>query len=733
MPKVQRKTDAPCRPAGSFTDFNSPNQRWLLALFLFVVTVIAYQPAWHAGFIWDDDRYVTDNPLLSMPSGFQRIWFAPKYTPSQYFPLTYTALRVEHSFWGINPAGYHWVNILLHAINALMVWQVLKRLAVPGAWLAAAIFALHPVQVESVAWISEQKSILSLFFFLSALLAWIEFIEERPKRLWRWYGLTVIFFALALASKTTACTLPAALILVLWLKRKRIDWQRWAQMVPFLALGAGMGLVTVWWEGLYQGPEGKLLSVGVMERVLVASRAVWFYAGKLFWPANLTFSYPLWKINLADPLAYAWLAAIAGLCAAIYFGRRFVGRNILVGVLFFVVTLSPLLGFIMCYTFHYSFVADHYQYAACIGLIALAAAGIVKVFGKQSIARLVCCGALLFGLGFLTWQQSRTYSNLETLWRTTIERNPNSLLAHNNYGVMLSDRGQFDEAITHFEKVLDMQPDDPDGHDNFGNALLKKGNADGAIFHYQEALKSAPYRADVHFNFANALVQQGKSSEAVAHFQKACELKPDYVEAFNNAGSLLLKAGQINEAIVCWEKAIQIRPNLALPHNNIGYALCRLGKMDEGIRHLQRAVEIEPSSVDARNNLAVALLQAGRTDEAILQLQKILEIQPQNSAALHNMASLAWKLATFPDASFRNGKKAVELARRANQLSGGENVIILQTLAAAEAEAGDFSEAVATAQRALRIAAANQDASINELQAQLKLYQAGLPFRDAGP
>ncbi len=710
---------------------SSQYQKWISVLFLFVVTVIAYQPAWNAGFIWDDDKYVTNNPLLSMQDGFWRIWFSPRDTPSQYFPLTYTAFRIEYLLWGVNAAGYHWVNILLHAANALMLWQLLKRLSVPGAWLAAAIFALHPVQVESVAWISEQKNILSLFFFLLALRAWIQFIDERPKRFWRWYWLTLVFFALALFSKTTACTLPAALLLILWLKKKPIDRWRLAQMIPFLALGAGMGLVTVWWEGLYQGPEGRLLSLGLTERLLVASHAVWFYAGKLFWPTNLTFSYPLWTINPADPFAYLWLAAAAGLCVAICFGRRFAGRTIEVGVMFFVATLSPLLGFIMCYTFHFSFVADHYQYAACIGLIALTAAGVIKASQKKPLLKLVFCGALLLTLGSLTWRQSKTYANLETLWRTTISRNPNSILAHNNFGVMLSDRGELADAIAHFQKVLEIQPDDPDGHENLGNALLKKGNVDEAMFHYREALKSAPYRADIHFNFGNAFVQKGQSDEALAHFQRACEINPNYVEAYNNAGSVLLRMGRINEAISCWQKALAIRPNLALPHNNIGYALCRYGRVDEGLSHFQKALEIQPDCVEARNNMAVALLQKGRTDEAIFQLQKVLEIQPQNTNALNNLASLAWMLATSPEAPFRNGRKAVELAQQANQLSADENATILQTLAAAYAEDGRFSIAVATAQRALQIAAAKNDASlVSDLQTQLKLYQAGSPFRD---
>jgi hypothetical protein len=358
----------------------SRDRNWFFGVFLFVAVIIAYQPVWQAGFVWDDDKYVTNNPLLSAPDGLKRIWFSMD-SPSQYFPLTYTTFRLEHALWGFNSADYHWVNILLHAANALLVWQLLKRLSVPGAWLAAAIFALHPVQVESVAWIAELKSVLSLLFILLALLSWIEFVQEQPKRLWRWYGWTLVFYALALFSKTTACTLPAALLIILWLKEKRIGWLRLAQVVPFLAMGFGTGLLAIWWERFHQGTQGGKISLGWLERVLVASRAVWFYAGKLVWPSNLIFSYPRWTINPVDPFAYGWLVAGVGLCVAIVFVRRFVGRSVEVAALFFVVTLSPLLGFIMLYTFRYSFVADHYQYAACIGFFALAAAGITAAFG----------------------------------------------------------------------------------------------------------------------------------------------------------------------------------------------------------------------------------------------------------------------------------------------------------------------------------------------------------------
>lgn len=248
----------PIGETGESSQFLPPPR--LMGLLLVCVTFIAYLPAFTAGFIWDDDRYVTDNPLLTAPDGLWRIWFSLD-SPSQYFPLTYTVFRFEHALWGLTPAGYHWVNIVLHAINALLVWRLLQRLCVPGAWLAAAIFTLHPVQVESVAWITELKNVMSLFFILLALLAWLEFIETESSTRWRWYGLALIGQALALASKSTACTLPAALLLMLWFKHKPISWLRLAQIVPFLALGAGMGLLAMWWERYHQGTEGKLFAL----------------------------------------------------------------------------------------------------------------------------------------------------------------------------------------------------------------------------------------------------------------------------------------------------------------------------------------------------------------------------------------------------------------------------------------------------------------------------------------
>src|SRR5256886_2660124 len=245
----------------------------LLAATLSILTILIYHPAWHGGFIWDDDRYVTHNHLLTAPDGLGRIWFSLD-APSQYFPLAYTVLRIERSFWDLNSAGYHWVNIFLHLGNALLVWCILARLKVPGAWLAGAIFALHPVQVESVAWISELKNLLMGSFFLLTLLAWIAYVDPTSKHRRVLYVAALVFYLLALFAKSTACTLPAALLLILWLRKKPVGRRALLEIIPFVVLALGIGLVAVWWEKYHQGTR-MLVSLGPIDRLLIASRAVW--------------------------------------------------------------------------------------------------------------------------------------------------------------------------------------------------------------------------------------------------------------------------------------------------------------------------------------------------------------------------------------------------------------------------------------------------------------------------
>ena len=579
---------------------------WFFCLILAVVTMLAYQPAWHGGFIWDDDEYVTNNQLLTAPDGLRRIWFSLD-SPSQYFPLVYTTFRIERALWGLHPFGYHWVNLLLHIANALLVWRVLMALKVPGAWLAGAIFALHPVQVESVAWITERKNVLMGFFFLLTLLAWIAFVDERTKRPWRFYWLALILYMLALSAKTTACTLPAALLLILWLQKKPINRERILQIAPFFLLGLGMGLVSVWWERYHQGTRLALAPLGPIERILVASRALWFYLGKLIWPSNLTFIYPRWTIVSTRPLEYAWLLAGAGLCAVIYFGRRRLGRGVEVAAAFFVATLSPVLGFIMLFTFYYTFVADHYQYLASIGPIELASAGVATLARAFKGSRKLIFGTafcVVVTLAMLTWRQSAMYSDMEALWRTTLVRNPACWMAYNNLGLVLYQGNRIPEAMDLFKQSLRINPDNAAAYNNLGNTLLQTGRTLEAIDQYKQALRLNPNNAHAHNNLGNALVQTGQTSEAMDEYNQALLIDPDYAEAHNNLGNTLLETGGTLEAIDQYKQAVRLNPNNADARSNLGAALGQIGQISEAIEQFKAALRINPNDIVAQNNLA---------------------------------------------------------------------------------------------------------------------------------
>jgi tetratricopeptide (TPR) repeat protein len=674
--------------------------RWrglLFGLILAAVTIFAYRPAWNGGFLWDDDVYITNNELLTAPDGLRRIWFSLD-SPSQYFPLVYTAFRTEHAVWGLDPTGYHWVNLLLHIGNALLVWLVLARLKVPGAWLAGAIFALHPVQVESVAWITERKNVLMGFFFLLTLLAWIAFVGGRTKRSWLFYGLALILYLLALFAKTTACTLPAALFLILWLQRTPISRKRVFQIIPFLVLGVAMGALAMWWERYHQGTSRAVFTfLSPIERVLVASRAVWFYLSKLAWPSNITFIYPRWDIAPSHLLNYAWLLAGVIVCGAIYFLRRYVGRSVEVAAAFFVATLSPVLGLIMLYTFRYTFVADHYQYLACIGPIALASAGLVNLAEASKSSRNMIFSAALCVvalLATLTWRQAAMYGNIETLWRMTLSRNPSCWMAHNNLGIVLFEKGQLDDAIAHYRTTLHMQPNFWDADYNLGTALLGKGQVDEAIFYCDKAVRMQPNDPDAQVALANALLQKR----------------------------------QIDEAIVHYEKAVAIRPDYFLARYGLGHSLLEKGMLDAAIEHSRAALLIQPNNADCHTVLAIALDEKGQSAEAVKHYEKALEISPQSVSALNN---LAWLLATDSNASLRNGARAIQLARQASQLSGGTNALVLRTLAAAYAEAGQFGKAIESARTAMQLRRSQGDDSLApELQQQIALYELGLPYRE---
>jgi tetratricopeptide (TPR) repeat protein len=510
--------------------------------------------------------------------------------------------------------------------------------------------------------------------------------------------LALILYTLALSAKATACTLPAALFLILWLQKKAVNWKRIFEILPFLVLGLAMGLLAMWWERYHQGTSRAILTfLSPIERVLVASRAVWFYLGKLIWPSNLTFIYPKWNISPAHLLDYIWLVAAIAVCMAIYWLRRYTGRSVEVAAAFFVATLSPVLGFIMLFTFRYTFVADHYQYLACIGPIALASAGIVSLADalKQRIFIWSAAVIAVAMLAVLTWRQATMYGDIERLWRITLARNPECWMAHTNLGTVLLEKGQVDEAIVHYRAVLQMQPNYWDDEYNLGTALLSKGEVDEAIVHCEKAVTMQPNDPDAQVAFGSALLEKKRIDEAIMHYQQALAMRPDY---------FLARCG-------------------------LGRALLEKGELDNAIQQFRAALLIQPEHADCHTVLAVALDEKGETAEAIQHYDKALEISPKSIPALTN---LAWVIATCSNGSLRNGARAVEIARRADELSGGSNPIVLRALAAAYAEAGQFEKAIETAGAAIQLSRLSGDHSLSwALEEQLHLYQLGIPYREA--
>lgn len=582
--RVKRVEQARVRPAtGSET---SSVVAALSAAVIVLLTVIAYIPAIESGFVWDDDKYVTENLTLKSWSGLAQIWLQPRSTP-QYYPLVFTSFWVEYRLWGLDPLGYHAVNVLLQALNALLLWVALKRLRVPGAWLAAAIFALHPVHVESVAWVTERKNLLSGFFYLASALCLFRFFgvnhqEGLAPARWRWYGVALLLFICALLSKTVTCSLPVVTLLLLWWKHGRVGRSDLGALAPFLLLGAASGLWTAWLESHHVGAEGAEWNLSVVERFLVAGRALWFYAGKLVWPENLTFTYPRWEINDRIWWQYLFPLAVILTVSVLWALRRRTGRGAVAGVLYFIVTLSPALGFVAVYPFRFSFVADHFQYLASIGLIASAVASLTR--GALRLPPVLkhmaplAASVVVLTLAALTWHQAHIYKDAETLWRDTIKKNPAAWHRRYDLATISAFRGKLDEAITQYREALRLKPDYADGHNNLGIALFQKGEIAQAAERFTEALKLDSKHGEAHYNLAILLATQGRSEEARRHLSQHLQIRPEHADAHYNLGLLWGKEGKLQEASRHFSEALRIKPDHEEARRNLEVALRLLGK-----------------------------------------------------------------------------------------------------------------------------------------------------------
>ncbi len=659
------------------------------ALVIFALVLAAYRPVLPGSFLMDDWRMVkADNPIVNGDFGPFSIWFQKEW------PLSWLVLWGQWLAWGPHPGWYHAVNMLLHGVSAVLLWRLLAGLRIPGAWVAAAIFAVHPVCVNSVARIAEIKNTLSLCFFLASL--WlllpeldpiaitplsdslpatrgerentelssnrIDTVNSNPTLSAFRYGLSVLAFVLALLSKTSTIMLPLVLLAFVAWNRGRITFRDLLRAGPFFILALAFGLMSSWFQKHQQLAGMTLQPETFWERSALAGRVFWFYLGKALLPLNLNLAYPQWKVDATAPASYIPDFLF---CAAVFVCWRFRrgwGRHVLLGLGIFAVTLFPVLGFFDSQFLTRWRVSDHLQYLPLIAPVTLAVAGMAFLL-PTTVFR--CLAAALIGLlSMLTFQRAHVFASEENLFRDTLAKNPAAWGIQSDYGVILAARKNYPEAVEHFVASLQANPNNPDAQSNLGQALALEGKLDEAEPHYMAALKIKSDDPVTHRRFASLLMRQGRNREALAHLRMALALSP--------------------------------KPDIKL-----------------------------------RLDYANLLHQTGDLRQAVAQFRRVVLLQPDSVEALNN---LAWLLATASDDTVRDGGEAVQYAEQASRLPPVKGMCVPGTLAAAYAEAGRFSDAVATAEKAVEDETAAGEERFAAMNRQLlNLYRAGQPFHEPPP
>ena len=584
---------------------------WLLGAILLLAVFLAYLPVWFAGFIWDDDSVVTGNPVIVGPLGLAEIWTT---RAADICPLVLTTFWAEHALWGLNPLAFHLVNLALHAACAILLWRVLLALRVPGAWFGAALWALHPVQVETAAWITEMKNTQSGVFYLLTIIVFIRALEanaagNRNRAAWA-YAATLLCSAAALASKSSTIVLPVVLGLCAWWIEGRWRWRNLTTLAPLAAMALLPAALTLWTQKLrMQGPEDMMWARSFPERLATAGDAIWFYLGKVIWPHPLIFIYPRWQIDPGSWLSYLPLVAALILLGVLWAFRATRARPFFFAYAYFLAALFPILGLVDGFFWRYSLVGDHFQYLADMGPLALAGAGLAQLgevtFPGRPLVQHRFGAVLLLVFGALSWQRAWVYQNLETLWTDTLARNPTSWMAHNN----------------------------------LGDVHLQDGKLDAAKAEYQEALNLNPQEANAHANLGIILAQQNRYDEAIAQFQQALAIRPNFGRALNNLAVALYSKGRLDDALATYRQAEAINPYYPQIHFNLGRLLLQMGHLDEARSELEKALQTAPESVAALNDLGIVLLKQGHREDALAQFQKALALQPDNVAVQRNLAA----------------------------------------------------------------------------------------------
>ena len=594
---------------------------------LILLSFVAYLPVTAAGFIWDDPAHVTENLELRTLSGLWRIWFVPGAT-QQYYPLVFSSFWIEYHLWQLNPLGYHVDNVLLHSFNAVLLYRIFFALKLPGAFVAAAIFAVHPVHVESVAWVTERKNVLSGFFYLLAFLAYWRFASgelsaaESPIRFRRsQYAFAVLFFICALFSKSVTASLPAAILVIWWWQHGRIGWRQILPLGPFFLIGLLAGLNTAHIENIHIGAEGADWNWSVWERCLIAGRAAWFYLGKLVWPQPLIFIYPKWKIEAGAIWQIAFPVFAIVLLVSMWVARRFWGRGPLAAALFFGGTLVPALGFVNIYPMRFTFVADHYQYLASIGAISLLVGACSHLAKRWNVSKQLStpvAGLIVLALLTTSFFRCFDYRGREEIWSATIADNPECWLATLHLAGLRMEQNRYLEALPLLEIVLSLknrEPHEPsemaDLHLRMADCCRFLGDNISAEKHVRSSLEF--YRMlendkfqdplAIRFNIAISHRRLGELDQAVTEFYRVLELKPDDEKANHELGSLLLQLHRFVESEPHLQKALDKNAENPFLHFELANLYLAMGKPTLAREHLLAALVLEPKFEKARQLL----------------------------------------------------------------------------------------------------------------------------------
>jgi len=646
-----------------------------------LLAILAYLPSIRGGFVMDDDMFVKENNLIQAPDALRKLWCTAEY--DEYYPVSYSTIWIERRLWEMTPTGYHVVNLILHIVEALLIWAILRKLSIPGAFLAAVVFIVHPVNVESVAWIAQRRNVVAMLFFLLSILWYLKADMpaaiagmapprshagpwKRVTSLWPlapspsplFYCLSLAAFMLAMLSKGSAAVLPVLLLGIIWWLRS-LTRRNLVRMAPFFLMAVVLTGVNIWFQT--HGENIEIRNAGFAERLLGAGGVVWFYLYKALLPIDLAFIYPQWHIEAGNPMWWLPLLAALIVTAVLWRYRKGWSRPMLFAWGFFCVSLVPVLGFTDVGFMKHSLVADHYQHIAVIGVIALAAAGwSIWHQRTRNTAHWITTAVAVVAMGalaFLTWRQSGIYHNAISLYQATLQKNPGCWAAYYNLGNEFGQTGRLQEAIEHYQQALRLRPDYAEAHNNLGNAFVQTGRLQEAIEHYRQALRLEHDYADAHLNLGVALTNAGRPQEAIEYFRQALRLSPDSIEAHNNLGATLAQTGRYKEAIEHFQQALRLNPVNAEVHNSLGRALANAGRLQEAFDHFQQALQLKPEFINVYYNLALVYAKMQQSSQAVAAAQKGLELA--RSSGQTNLAkqiddwlnSYRVKLSNSPNAS----------------------------------------------------------------------------------